>query len=134
MKTWRRITKLLEAKIVEQCEVKLVGNMEKKIYRATALRYFPAEYLNFEPKNKELKDAYKLYSEITNESLKRTLSANEIPGSMAFDVVDYGVYTDLRNFCRAMLDPKIQSVLKRLENKLSECKQFEILPQVVSHN
>lgn len=134
VKTWRRISKLLGAKIVEQCEVERIGNLEKKIYRATALRFIPAEFLNFEPKNKELRDAYKIYSEITNESLKRTLSSNEIPESMAFDAVDYGVYTDLKNFCRNLLDPKTQSILKRLENKLSECKQFEVLPTILSHN
>ena len=107
-----------------------IGNLEKKIYQATALRYIPAEYLNFEPKNKELRDAYKLYSELTNESLKRTLSSNEIPKSMASDAVDYGVYTDLKDFCHAMLDPKTQSALKRLENKLSECSRFESIPMI----
>lgn len=134
VKTWRRITKLLEAKIVEQYKVEYVGNMEKKLYRATALRYIPVEFLNFEPKSKELKEAYKLYSEITNESLKRTLSSNEIPKSMSFDAVDYSVYTDLKNFCHDMLDPKTQLTLKRLESKLSECKQFEILPTIISRN
>ncbi|MDG7002044.1 MAG: winged helix-turn-helix transcriptional regulator [Nitrososphaerota archaeon] len=132
VKMWRRIAKLLEAKIVEPYEVEHVGNLEKKIYRATALRYIPLEFLNFEPKSKELKDAYKLYLEITNESLKRTLSSNEIPQSMSFDVVDYGVYTDLKNFCHVMLDPKTQSTLRRLDKQLAECKQFEISPVAVS--
>jgi hypothetical protein len=132
VKMWRRITKLLEAKIVEPFEVKHVGNLEKKIYRAAALRYIPVEYLNFEPKSKELKDAYKLYLEITNESLKRTMRSNEIPKSMAFDVVDYGVCSDLKDFCRVMLDPKTQSTLRRLDKQLAECKQFEIPPSPVS--
>lgn len=132
VKMWRRITKLLEAKIVEPYDVEHVGNLEKKIYRAAALRYIPVEYLNFEPKSKELKDAYKLYLEITNESLRRAMGSNEIPKSMAFDVVDYGVCSDLKDFCRIMLDPKTQSILRQLDKQLAECKQFGISSSVLS--
>lgn len=131
VKIWRRVSKLLDAGILEQSKVDHVGNLEKKVYRATALKYVPISFLDFEPKNKNLKQAYKSYLEVQRESMKDLSTNNEIPSSLDVDLIDYGVYVDLKNFCRIMLNPKIQSILKRVDKELSDCKEFEISFQTV---
>ena len=39
LKTWRRIRKLVEAKLVEVARVDVIKNLEKKVYRATATNF-----------------------------------------------------------------------------------------------
>ncbi len=132
VKVWRRISKLLGARIIEQGKLEHVGNLEKKIYRAAALRYVPREFLHFEPKSKSLKVAYNSYIEIQQESLKEIAVTNEIPQSASTDPIDYGVYADLKGFCRIMLSSRTQAKIQRLDKQLAECKEFETLPQTVS--
>lgn len=126
VKMWRRVSKLLEAGILEHSKVDHIGNLEKKTYRATALKYVPVSYLDFEPKNKGLKEAFKSYQEIQRENMRDLSTSNEIPESASIDPVDYGVYADLKSFCRIMLNPKIQSIIKRLDKQLADCKELEI--------
>lgn len=49
LKTWRRIQKLVEAKVVEVARVDVIQNLEKKIYRATATRFVPRQLLDLKP-------------------------------------------------------------------------------------
>ena len=132
VKMWRRMSKLLEARVIEQCKLDHVGNLEKKIYRATALRYVPLQFLNFVPKSKSLKEAYKSYQEIQAEFMKAIALSNEIPESAATDQIDCGVYADLKDYCRILLSPLTQARLRRLDKLLADCKEFEILIQTVS--
>jgi DNA-binding Lrp family transcriptional regulator len=125
VKVWRRVSKLLEAGILEQSKVDHVGNLEKKVYCAAALKYVPMGFLDFQPKNKDLREAFKSYSEIQREIMKDLASANDIPLLASLDPIDYSVYADLKNFCRIMLSPKSQAILKRLEKQLEDCKEFE---------
>ncbi len=131
VKVWRRVSKLLEAGILEQSKVDYIGNLEKKIYRASALRYIPVSFLDFEPKNKDLREAYKSYLEIQKESMKDLAASNEIPPSLSMDPIDYGVYAELKTFCRVMLGPKTQAILKRLDRQLADCKEFDLPAQTV---
>lgn len=125
VKVWRRVSKLLDVGILEQSKVDHVGNLEKKVYRATALKYIPTSFLDFEPKDRKLKEAYRSYLEIQRENMKDLSTSNEIPSLSPIDPIDYGVYADLKTFCRTMLNPRIQSILKRLEKQLADCKEFE---------
>jgi DNA-binding Lrp family transcriptional regulator len=128
VKVWRRITKLVEAGIVEQRRLEHTRNFEKKFFRASALRYVPFQQLDFEPKGRLLKDAYKTYLELQQESIRNTMASNEIPKDAENNPVEYGVYADLSEFCRIMLDPKTQPRLERLQQQLVECKKdFEFL-------
>jgi DNA-binding Lrp family transcriptional regulator len=132
VKVWRRVSKLVDAGILEQFKVEYVGNLEKKVYRATALKFVPIGFLEFEPKNKNLKEAFKTYGELQRENMKDLADSNEIPQSAAMDPIDYGVYADLRTFCRIMLSERTHAILKRLEKQLTECKEFDSLDQTVS--
>ncbi|MHB8566961.1 MAG: hypothetical protein ACYC7D_12260 [Nitrososphaerales archaeon] len=132
VKTWRRVSKLLEARLIELCKVDHVGNLEKKLYRASAIRYVPLEFLHFEPKSKPLKEAYKSYLEIQQEGMKNILGSNEIPQSAVVDPIDYGVYADLKDYCRVLRNPRTQAILRHLDRQLSECKEFETLVQTAS--
>ena len=118
---------------MEQCEIERMGNLEKKVYRATALKYLPQQLLDFEPKSKPLREACKTYAEIQKQSMKDTAVSNEIPLQLAeIDPVDYGVYLDLKGFYRIMLDPRTIARMQRLEKQLAECKEFENLSQTVT--
>src|SRR5271166_1932299 len=130
VKMWRRVSKLLEARLIEQTELEYIGNLEKKVYRATAMKFLPREFLHFEPKSKSLKEAFKLYAEIQQEFMRDISVSNEIPKSM--EPIEYGVYADLKGFCQSVLNPRIQAKIQRLEKQLSECREFEPLPQTVS--
>lgn len=131
VKMWRRLSKLLAAKVIEQIKVDHVGNLEKKVYRATALRYIPQDLLHFEPKNKSLQEAFRSYAAIQQESMKDLAVSNEIPESSSIDPIDYGVYSDLRGFCRVMLAPQTQAMIQRLDKQLADCKEFEMVSQPV---
>ena len=96
-----------------------VGNLEKKAYRATALKYVPMSFLDFEPKNKNLKQAFKSYLVIQREGMKNLASSNEIPDSEPIDTIGYGAYSDLKCFRHAMLSEKTHAVIGRLEKQLT---------------
>lgn len=119
VEVWRRISKLLDAGILEQCKVDHVGNLEKKAYRATALKYVPMSSIDFEPKNKDLKEAFKSYLEIQREGMKDLASSNEIPDSESIDTIECGVHSDLKSFCHVMLSEKTHAVIGRLEKQLT---------------
>jgi len=132
VKVWRRVSKLLDARVVEQSKVDHVGNLEKKVYRATALKYLPNEFLQFEPRNRSLKEAFRLYAEIQQEIMKDIGVSNELPESASMDPIDYGVYADLKGFCRTMLSPRMQAKILRLDKQLAECREFEDIPLTIS--
>jgi hypothetical protein len=56
---------------VELSKREKVGNIEKKLYRATATGFVPQNYFDFKPKDAHLHAAFGIYSEI----LKNTMMA-----------------------------------------------------------
>lgn len=124
VKAWRRLSELLKAGLIEHAEIILVGNLEKKRYRAVALKYVTQDILRFEPKDRDLKDAYASYAKIQEKFIRETAKRNEIPLRPGIDPVDFGVYEDLKTFCEIMLDPKTQDQLHQLDRKLGKCKEF----------
>jgi len=56
--------RLLAANLVELSRTEKVGNIEKKLYRATATSYVPQKFLEFKPKDANLQEAFEIYSEI----------------------------------------------------------------------
>jgi DNA-binding Lrp family transcriptional regulator len=131
VKVWRRVSKLLEAKLIQPAKIDHVGNLEKKLYRASALKYVPQDFIQFEPKSKSLKEAFKTYMEIQKEFMGDNALPNEIPELVGVNPVDYGVYADLKGYCRILLNPRIRGKMDRLEKQLADCKEFEILPQLI---
>jgi len=131
VKLWRRLSKLLEAGLIEQYRVEHVGNLEKRFYRASALRYLPVEFLQFEPRDEALRKAFVIYREIQKEGMKDLAASNEIRETETTNPVDYGVYEDLRSFCRVMQSPQTRELMKQLERQLSECRNFDSVPPIV---
>ena len=52
LKLWRRMQKLAKANLVEVSRTEKVGNIEKKLYRATATWFGPQQFINFIQKSK----------------------------------------------------------------------------------
>lgn len=115
---WKRMQKLLAAKMVELSEIRKSGNLEKKMYRAAAANYIPANLLVFKPSDKHLSEAYDIYSQIRMEARQLLTSMNEIPEGA--NPVDYALYATMRAFVAACGTPDSQRRIAELEKKLAE--------------
>jgi DNA-binding Lrp family transcriptional regulator len=115
---WKRMQKLLAADLVELSRVKRSGNLEKKMYRATAARYVPAQLLNFKPKDRRLQEASEIYSQIQDMGMTLLTRTYEIPGGA--DPSDYALYANLRVFVQVSRMPDFERRITELEKKLSE--------------
>lgn len=123
VKAWRRLSELLKAGCVELNETVRHGNIEKKLYRATALKYVIPEFLSFDPENDSIREAYRLYAKIQEDIVQNIMKENDVPSSKEVGVVDLGVYADLRTFCETMLSQRTRDLLGKLEEKLRLCKE-----------
>ena len=115
---WKRMQKLIAADLVELSGVKKSGNLEKKMYRATAARYVPAQLLNFKPKDRRLLEAAEIYSQIQNMGMALLTKTNEIPADA--DPADYALYANLRAFVQLSRMPNFERRVAELEKKVSE--------------
>jgi hypothetical protein len=118
LKLWRRMQKLLKANLVELSKTEKVGNIEKKLYRATATRFIPQQYFEFKPKDTNLQGAFKIYSEIQKEMLAKILAIHEVPKNA--DPVDFALFATMQAFAQVCGEPTAQARLMNLEQKLAE--------------
>src|SRR5271155_2421622 len=63
LKLWRRMQKLESSGLIEISRVKRSGNIETKLYRATAASYVPDQFLQFRPTDPRLMAAFAVFSE-----------------------------------------------------------------------
>ena len=117
---WKRMQKLLAAHLVELSSVKKSANFEKKLYRATAARYLPAELLDFRPKDGHLMKAFDVYSQIQKNAMTLMNQISEIPKEA--DPVDYALYVTMRAFAQVCGTPDFQRRIDELQERLSEYK------------
>ncbi len=117
---WKRMQKLLAANLVELSRVKKSGNLEKKLYRATAARFVPAQLLSFKPKDRHLREASEVYSQIQNMGVKLLTQTYEIPEDA--DPSDYALYANLLAFVQVSRMPDFERRVAELQKKLSEYK------------
>ncbi|MGA2664924.1 MAG: winged helix-turn-helix domain-containing protein [Nitrososphaerales archaeon] len=115
---WKRMQKLLSVGMVEVTKTRRSGNLEKRMYRATAARYIPADLLDFRPRDKGLSAAFEVYSQIQKMGMAHLARMNEIPEGA--DPVDYGLYVGMRAFAEVFGTPGFRQKLSELEDKLSE--------------
>lgn len=115
---WKRIQKLLAAGTIEISGIRKSGNLERKMYRATAARYIPAQILNFKPKDKRLSEAAEIYSQIQNMGLVLLTQSNDIPREA--NPADYALYANLSAFLKVYKMPGFRRKMEELEKKLSE--------------
>ena len=66
--------KLAKANLVEVTRTEKVGNIEKKLYRATATWFGPQQFFNFKPKDQNLTEGFEIYSKIQRELLNKILA------------------------------------------------------------
>jgi DNA-binding Lrp family transcriptional regulator len=118
LKLWRRMQKLTSENMVELARTEKIGNIEKKLYRATAASFTTQQFLEFKPKDPRLLEAFKIYSEIQKSLLSVLSKFNEIPKDA--EPVDYGLYVNMRSFAEVCEEPKVQKRISELNNKLSD--------------
>ena len=118
LKLWRRMQKLLQANLVELSKTEKIGNIEKKIYRATATRFVPQQYFEFKPKDTDLQGAFKIYSEIQKEMLTKILAIHEVPKNA--DPIDFALFVSMQAFAQVCGEPATKVRLVELEQKLEE--------------
>ncbi|MEM0117286.1 MAG: winged helix-turn-helix domain-containing protein [Conexivisphaerales archaeon] len=116
---WRRLERLREAGIVEVRRIVKVGNIEKKIYGASALRYVPAELLNVFPSDPNLKSAYSLYLQLQRRMMEEQFSL-EMEVNRTKNLLDLYIYTDLLAFVKVMELNETSDTLKRIRFHLEE--------------
>jgi len=117
---WKKMQKLLAADLVEVAGVKRSGNLERKLYRATAARYVPAQLMNIKPKDPALLEASEIYSQIQAMGMKLLTQTYEVPKST--NPSDYAIYANLMAFVQVSRKPDFGRKIAELEEKLSEYK------------
>lgn len=121
LKLWRRTQKLANANLVEITKTEKVGNIEKKLYRASATSFIPQQYLNFKPKDTNLTAAFKIYSEIQKKMMTKISSLNEIPKEA--DPIDFAIFANMQAFVQVYEEAETKGKLVELEKKLSDFKK-----------
>lgn len=117
LKIWRRMQMLLRAELVELSRTNTVGNMEQKLYRATATRYVPQQFLEFKPKDPNLQEAFEIYSEIQKKMMAMVAGYNDIPATYP---ADFALYASMQAFAKICSEPATQIKLAELIQKLSK--------------
>ena len=112
--------KLLKANLTEQTGTEKKGNLEKKLYRATAAWYTPQQIFNFKPKDPNLKSAFEIYGEIQGSMMARMSAYIEIPKDA--DPIDYSIYVNMQVFADICGKPDVQAKIVDLEDKLAKFK------------
>ncbi|HUI01774.1 MAG TPA: winged helix-turn-helix domain-containing protein [Nitrososphaerales archaeon] len=120
LKLWRRMQKLESLGLIEVSRTQRTGNLETKMYRATATHYVPREFVEFKPKDPSLKEAFSAYSGIQGRLNSMVASLNDIPEGV--DPVDYSFYASLLSYASLWSEPAMQEKVKELKAALSGFK------------
>lgn len=115
---WKRTQKLLAAGLIQVSAVRKSGNLETKMYRATAASFVPAQLLEFSPKDHRLAKALETYSEIQKLALGLQAQGFEIPKES--DPVDYFHYAGMRAFVDLHKLPEFHRKVAELGERLSD--------------
>jgi predicted ArsR family transcriptional regulator len=118
---WRRIQKMEKASLIELTKTKKAGNIEKKFYRATATWYAPKEYFAFKPKDPNLQEAFKLYSDIQGLLMAEMSAFSDVPKDA--DPVDYSLFANMQAFAQVCNQPATQTKIAELKEKLAVFRQ-----------
>jgi len=117
LKLWRRMQQLLKASLVELSSSKKVGNLEKKLYRATATWYVPHQYFEFKPKDQNLQAAYSIYSDIQKSMMSVLSEFNEVPKGA--DPIDFSLFANMQAFVQVCGKSATQAKIEKLKQKLT---------------
>lgn len=110
VKVWRRVQGLKKEGLVEQTASKRIANLEKKMFRATAVRYLPPRAPEF--RSDYLTLSQQKFAKIRTEYLRIAQEMNEIPKDM--NPIDYAVAVDLYATSKIYTNSKIQQELREI--------------------
>jgi DNA-binding Lrp family transcriptional regulator len=121
LKLWRRMQKLLKANLIEVVRTEKVGNIEKKFYRATATGYIPEhQFLEFKPKDANLQEAFRIYTEIQNKIALKISALGEVPNGV--DPIDFALFASIQAFAQICTDSTTHAEISKIEEKLRNFK------------
>lgn len=119
LKLWRRMQRLTAAKLVEVSGVVKVGNLEKKLYRATSLKYdVPQAFVMPKLTDSNLKAALGLYSEIQSE-MTIILSKFDDKIPKKGDPTDFTIYAFMQAFVQVFDKSTTQGSIQEMKKMLS---------------
>ncbi|MCW4024063.1 MAG: hypothetical protein NWF01_03395 [Candidatus Bathyarchaeota archaeon] len=117
LKLWRRMQKFAKAGLVEISRTEKVGNIEKKFYRSTATWFASQQFFDFKPKDRNLQEAFDIYSDIQKSMMIQLSSFGDVPKDI--DPVDFSMYANMQAFADFCQTPekrqKIAELVRRLE-------------------
>jgi hypothetical protein len=116
LKVWRKMQKLAKANLVEVSRTEKVGNIERKLYRATATWYAPQQFFDFKPKDPSLKAAFDIYSDIQKSLMAKISTFGDIPKDT--DPIDFSLYANMQAFAQVCGEPSVQTKIAELTQKL----------------
>jgi hypothetical protein len=118
LKLWRRIQRLMKAKLVEVIGLVKVGNLEKKLYRATSLRYdVPQNFFDPKLSDPNIQSVLGLYTKIQNDMM--TILAkfdDEIPREG--DPTDFAIYALMQAFVQVFEKTTTQQSVQEMKQML----------------
>ena len=129
LKIWRRIQRLSKSRLVELSGVEKVGNLEKKFYRATALRYdVPQQF--FAPKlaDPNLQTAFLKYAAIQNDTLT-ILSKFDADIPKEGDPTDFAIYALMQAYVETSEKPSTQQSIQEMKRLLTNFCDSHYLSQ-----
>ena len=118
LKLWRRMQRLMKAKMVEVSGVKKVGNLEKKLYRATATRYEIGTRLQFKPNDPNIQAAFAIYAKIQNEMMAVLSKFDEVPKDK--DPTDFVLYATLQAFVQVFEKANTKANIYEIKQLLAD--------------
>jgi hypothetical protein len=115
--------KLQKANLVDLSRTEKVGNIERKLYRASATGYVPQQqqYLEFKPKNPNLQRAFEIYTDIQREIMTKAAVYGEIPKDA--NEVDFSFFATMQAFAQIFMEPTTRKKLEELAEKISKYQQ-----------
>ena len=128
LKLWRRMQRLMKAKLVEVSRVEKVGNLEKKLYRATALRYDVSQKF-FGPKisDSDIEAAFEIYAKIqSNMNEILTEFDDQIPREG--DPTDFAIYALMQAFIQTFEEPTTKQSVNEMKDKLTNFCNQKLIP------
>lgn len=118
LKLWRKMQTLLKANMIELVRTEKIGNLEKKYYRAIATGFIPQQLMETKAKDKNLQEAFDLYSQIQNQMMTIISKFGDVPKDV--DPIDYAMFANMYAFADVFAESTTQTRLLKLKKKLAE--------------
>jgi predicted transcriptional regulator len=125
LKIWRRMQRLAKTQLVEVSGVEKVGNLDKKLYRATALRYdVPQQFSTPKLADPNLQAAFLEYAAIQNETMAILSKFDAaIPEN---DPTDFAIYALMQAYVEISEKPSTRESIQEMKQKLTNFEREKL--------